>query len=198
MQAFSEITLTGEAVRLEPLRPEHADALVAAGRDGELFRSTVTLIPTRESIDAYIDVALGMAADGSGSPFVIVDPRSSKIIGSTRYCRADRANRQLEIGYTFIAGSYQRTRVNTEMKYLMLQHAFESLGANRIELRTHVRNQQSRQAILRLGASEEGVLRQHVLMPDGHWRDTVVFSILAGEWPLVKAGLRRKLDGVER
>jgi RimJ/RimL family protein N-acetyltransferase len=141
----------------------------------------------------YIDSALEAQAAGTAIPFATVERASGRVIGSTRYMNIDTANRRVEIGSTWLAKPWQRTAMNTEAKYLMLRHAFETLGCVRVELKTDALNQQSRQAILRIGAREEGTLRQHMVTWSGRLRDTVYFSILDSEWPGVKANLEAKL-----
>jgi RimJ/RimL family protein N-acetyltransferase len=142
----------------------------------------------------YIQTALDAQAAGVALPFATVHIASGQVIGSTRYMNIDRANRRVEIGSTWIARPWQRTAVNTEAKYLMLRHAFETLGCIRVELKTDVLNQRSRNAILRIGAREEGILRQHVITWSGRLRDSVYFSVLDAEWPGVKRDLERKLS----
>lgn len=191
---FAEpVTLAGDLVRLEPLRPDHHDALVEAARDGELWRLTYTSVPRPEAMQAQIEQHLAARAAGSRLPFVAVDLRSGRVIGMTTYLNLDPANRRLEIGYTWNAHSAQRTGTNTESKLLLLGHAFEHLHCLAVEFRTHWLNRQSRAAIERLGAKLDGVLRQHQIMPDGSLRDTVVYSIIDAEWPAVRAELRRRL-----
>ena len=190
---ITPITLEGHHVRLEPMSPAHEEALIAAAADGELWNSTVTIVPSRATIAAYIDTALKAQAEGHALPFVIIQKSAEKIVGSTRYFHIERDHRRLEIGYTWLSSSAQRTKVNTEAKLLLLTHAFERLGCIRVEFVTDVLNQQSRTAILRLGAKQEGVLRNHMIMPSGRYRDSVCFSIIEAEWPAVKAALQAKL-----
>ncbi len=188
-----EVVLESEAVRLMPLRSEHAPALQAAAADGELWRLWYTSVPSEDRMDGYIATALQDQAQGLALPFVVVDKASERIIGCTRFCHAVPAHRRVEIGYTWYAASFQRTAVNTHCKRLLLTHAFETLGAIAVEFRTHWHNQASRAAIARLGAKQDGVLRNHSIEPDGAYRDTVVFSILESEWPSVKKHLAFKL-----
>lgn len=190
---LNEVELESESVRLIPLRTEHADALVAAASDGELWNLWYTSVPNHETVDAYLQQALEQQRQGESLPFVVQDKMSGKIIGSTRFCHADPRNKRVEIGYTWYAKSYQRSAVNTECKLLLLTHAFESLDAIAVELRTHWHNQASRNAIARLGAKQDGVLRNHQKLPDGSYRDTVVFSIINQEWPAVRNSLHSKL-----
>ncbi len=189
----SPIILEGRHVRLEPLTPEHKDALNAAAEDGELWNSTVTIVPTRAEMAAYISVALDAQAQGRELPFVIFHKASNRIVGHTRFYDIERHDRHVEIGYTWLAASAQRTAINTESKLLLITHAFETWRCIRVSLITDVLNQQSRSAILRLGAKEEGVLRNHLIMPGGRYRDSVMFSIIEAEWPEVKARLEARL-----
>ena len=193
---LSPIVLEGQHVRLEPLSLAHEGSLIAAAGDGELWNSTLTIVPTRDTMPAYIAAALEAQARGQELPFVIVRKSSGedRVVGSTRFYLIDPENRHLEIGYTWLAASAQRTPVNTEAKLLLLTHAFETLGCIRVALITDVLNQQSQTAILRLGAKQEGVLRNHLIMPGGRYRDSVCFSIIEAEWPEVKAQLQAKLD----
>ena len=185
--------LEGRTVRLEPLLASHLDALCEVGLDPMLWRWTLDSVRTREDMQAYIAEALAGQESNTTRPFVIVDRLSQKPAGSTRYGNIDAKHRRVEIGWTWIAAPWQRTAVNTEAKYLLLQHAFETLGCVRVELKTDALNEQSRRAILRLGAVEEGVLRHHMITHDGRWRDTVYHSILVAEWPRVKERLESKL-----
>ena len=192
----SSVTLEGQQVRLEPLSLAHEEALIAAADDGELWNSTVTIVPTRATMAAYIEAALEGQAQGSELPFVIVRKVSGEVVGTTRFYEIVPADRRVAIGYTWLSASAQRTAVNTESKLLLLTHAFDHWQCVRVELLTDLLNQQSRAAILRLGAKEEGTLRSHMIMPNGRIRDSVVFSIISEEWPEVKARLAAKL-GIE-
>lgn len=199
MSYTEPVTLGGDHVTLTPLALADHDGLVAAARDGELWRLSYTSVPTPEAVSADIDAKLALWAAGTMLPFVVrrLAPRAAaggEIVGRTTYCNIDERNRHLEIGHTWYAAAAQRSGVNTETKLLLLTHAFETLDCVRVELRTHALNRRSRTAIERLGASLEGVFRQHVLMPDGSWRNTCVYAIVAHEWPAVKAELRRRLD----
>ena len=187
------VTLQGNQVRLEPLAAEHAPGLRAALLDGHLWRLWYTAVPTPDSVEAYIDTALRGQDAGTDLPFVVRDG-AGEIVGCTRYCRIEQDNHRLEIGYTWYAQRVQRTALNTEAKRLLLGHAFETLGAIAVEFRTDWFNQRSRAAIARLGAKQDGVLRNHQRSPDGLHRDTVVFSIIAPEWPMVRKHLRYRLD----
>jgi N-acetyltransferase len=191
---ITPVTLEGQHVRLEPLLAAHEDALVAAAADGELWNSTVTIVPTRDGMAEYIHAALQAKAQETELAFVIVQKASERIVGTTRFYEIKPTDRGAAIGYTWISVSAQRTPVNTEAKLLLLTHAFENWKCIRVELITDVLNQQSRAAILRLGAKEEGILRNHLIMPNGRVRDSVCFSIIDKEWPEVKAGLKEKLE----
>ena len=187
------VTLSGSRVLLEPLSLEHLDGLSAAVKDGELWNLWYTSIPSPEKAEGYIKTALDMRANAGAMPFIIRDRESSTIIGCTRYFNVDELNQRLEIGHTWYSESYQRTAGNTESKYLLLSHAFEELNAIAVEFRTHWHNHKSRAAIARLGAKQDGVLRNHTRSADGIYRDTVVFSIIDLEWPAVKQSLQFKL-----
>jgi len=187
-------TLEGRHVCLEPLSAKHADALNAAAADGELWTLWYTSVPDRAGMDDWIAAALDARRRGEQQAFVVRERASGDIVGSTRYCHVDAANRRLEIGHTWYARRVQRSAVNSECKRLLLAHAFETLGCIAVEFRTHWHNQRSRAAIARLGAKLDGVLRNHRIMPDGSLRDTVVFSIIASEWPAVRRSLDFKLQ----
>ena len=187
------VTLEGQQTRLEPLSLAHHKALLTAAGDGELWNSSVTLVPNRDTMTGYIEAALTAQTRGSELPFVVIRKSSGKVVGTTRFYEIDPNDRRLAIGYTWLSVSAQRTAVNTEAKLLLLTHAFEFWKFNRVEFITDVLNQQSRLAILRLGAKEEGILRSHMVMPNGRIRDSVCFSIIADEWPEVKAGLTTRL-----
>ena len=190
---LTPVTLEGRHVRLEPLAKAHLAALCAIGLDPELWELIPYRVATPEDMAAYIQTVLDLQAAGSALPFATVHAPTGQVIGSTRYLNIDRANRRVEIGATWIARPWRRTAVNTEAKYLMLRHAFETLGCIRVELKTDALNQRSRTAILRLGAKEEGTLRKHMLTWNGRQRDSVYFSILDNEWPSVKTSLETKL-----
>jgi N-acetyltransferase len=187
------VVLEGRHVRLEPLSLDHHAQLCRVGLDGDLLRWTESYTPTVEGVRQYIETALAVQARGSALPFAVVSKDVGQAIGSTRYGNIDRANRRVEIGWTWYGRDYQRTAVNTESKYLLLRHAFETLGCIRVELKTDALNERSRKAILRIGAKEEGVFRHHILMPSGRIRDTAYFSIIDDEWPDVKARLEGML-----
>jgi N-acetyltransferase len=196
---ISPVTLEGQHVRLEPLLLKHEEGLIAAASDGELWKSTVTIVPSSPAgmID-YIQAALNGQAQGRELPFVIIHKHSNKVVGTTRFYEIRTNDRAVAIGYTWLSQTAQRTAVNTESKLLLLTHAFEYWQCNRVELITDVLNQQSRAAILRLGAKEEGVLRKHLILPSGRIRDSVIFSIIADEWPEVKLRLKAKLGAIGR
>jgi RimJ/RimL family protein N-acetyltransferase len=183
------VILRGVAVRLEPLTMDHSPALARVGLEPELWRLIPTPVTTPAEMDAYIARALDEARQGIAVPFVIMDQASDQVLGSTRYGSIDSLHRRLEIGWTWITPAFQRTAINTEMKLLLLTHAFEELGANRVELKTDALNEQSRNAIRRIGATEEGTFRHHMVTASGRIRDTVYFSIIVTEWPPVKARL---------
>jgi RimJ/RimL family protein N-acetyltransferase len=186
-------TLRGRHVQLEPLRPEHAEGLRAAASDGRLWELTYTNVPEPGDVEAWLDAALAKQAAGEQLAFT-VRAADGRIVGSTRYYELLPDTPRLCIGYTWYAKSVQRTGLNTEAKLLLLGHAFEALRCASVGFHTSVLNLASRAAIARLGAREEGILRQHMRHRDGSLRDTVCFSILDREWPAVKAGLRAKLQ----
>lgn len=195
---ISPTVLTGPHVRLVPLSGEHHDALVQAVRDGELWQLWYTTIPSPEGMAAEITRRLDLQAKGSMCPFAVIDPGSGQAVGMTSYMNIDATNRRVEIGSTWYRRSVQRSPLNTEAKRLLLAHAFEQLDCIAVEFRTHFFNQQSRRAIERLGAKLDGVLRSHQINPHpmavGALRDTCVYSIVASEWPNVKAHLDFQLS----
>jgi RimJ/RimL family protein N-acetyltransferase len=193
--AIGPVILEGRHVRLEPLTMDHHGALWEIAQDPELWRWSGTDIRAPEDLRRYMETALREQAEGRSLPFATIVRAAGRPVGSTRFGSIDRANRHVEIGWTWIGRAWQRTAVNTEAKLLMLAHAFETLGCMRVELKTDVLNQQSRAAISRLGAKEEGILRKHILTQRGRARDTVYYSILDEEWPAVKARLEAKLNG---
>lgn len=188
------VTLEGRYVRLVPLALEHTAGLCEVGLDEELWRWTATAVATREEMRGYVETALEEASRGTSLPFATIDKTSGRVVGSTRFGNIDRANRHVEIGWTWVARQWQRTSINTEAKYLMLAHAFETLGAIRVELKTDSLNERSRRAILRIGAQEEGTFRNHMITHTGRFRHSVYFSIIESEWPTVKAALDGKLS----
>ncbi|VWD00411.1 GNAT family N-acetyltransferase [Burkholderia lata] len=185
--------LTGERVELRPLDASGRQALLDAAADGQLWNLKVTVVPGPETIDAYIDTALQGRATGTVMPFTIVDRASGRVIGSTRFWKIDRKNRKLEIGHTWLSESAQRTRANTEAKWLLLGYAFDVMHCVRVQFTTDELNEKSRAAILRLGAKQEGIVRHERIMPDGRKRNSVRFSIIDDEWPEVRARLLAKL-----
>jgi N-acetyltransferase len=190
----SPVTLEGRHVRLEPLANGHLAGLAKVGLDEELWRWIPTPVRTREEMATYIETALNEQERGTSLPFAILEKATSRAIGSTRYGNIDRTHHRVEIGWTWVAREWQRTAMNTEAKYLLLGHAFESLGCRRVELKTDSLNERSRAAILRIGAKEEGVFRNHMITESGRIRDSVYFSIIDSEWPAVKARLESKLN----
>ncbi|WP_144138209.1 GNAT family N-acetyltransferase [Paraburkholderia sp. BCC1884] len=186
-------TLTGKTVELQPLQPEHRQALIDAAADGQLWNMTVTVVPGPDTMGNFIATALESRDTGTVMPFVIVRRDTGKIVGSTRFWKIDRVNRKLEIGHTWLSRSVQRSGVNTEAKYLLLRYAFESLQCVRVQLTTDESNEKSRAAILRIGAKLEGIVRHERIMPDGRKRNSARFSIIDDEWAAVKAMLEERL-----
>jgi len=187
------IVLEGRHVRLEPLQKGHLAGLAAVGLDEELWRWIPTQVRTAEEMAAYIETALQEHERGASLPFALVERATGRIIGSTRYGSIERLHRRVEIGWTWVAREWQRTAANTEAKYLLLRHAFETLGCIRVELKTDSLNERSRAAILRIGAREEGIFRNHMITASGRIRHSVYFSIIDAEWPEVKARLEARL-----
>jgi RimJ/RimL family protein N-acetyltransferase len=190
------LTLEGSIVRLEPVRREHAHLFWEAAKDSleDIFRWIPYSMRTPQDFDRLIEKAFAEQERGESTVFATVERGSQRVIGSTRFMNIDRANRRVEIGSTWLAPAWQRTAVNTEAKFLMLRHAFEVWHSLRVELKTDALNQKSRNAILRLGAKEEGTLRKHLVTSTGRIRDTVYFSVIDHEWPEVKKNLEAKLD----
>ena len=184
------VTLRGSRVVLEPMSLAHVPALLRVGLDPELWRWIPTGVANEEEMRAYVEKALDEQRGGVSLPFVIVANPGSQVVGSTRYGNIDLSNRRLEIGWTWVTASHQRTAVNTEAKLLLLTHAFERLGVHRVELKTDALNRRSRAAIARLGAVEEGIFRKHIVTASGRVRDTVYYSIIDTEWPTVKGRLQ--------
>ncbi len=183
-------TLTGRThCVLEPLQLEHGDELLEAAKDGEIYNLWYTFVSNPEAVLNYVATALEMRAKLGAMPYVVRRLSDGKIVGTTRYFCVDAVNKRLEIGHTWYSASVQRTGLNTEAKYLLLKAAFETYEAIAVEFRTHFFNFQSREAIARLGAKQDGILRNHAVMPNGTLRDTVVFSIINSEWPAVKQHL---------
>lgn len=188
------VTLEGRFARLEPLSREHIDPLAEVALDDDIWRFTQSVIRTRDDLAAYVDAALSLRDEGSALPFATIDRASGRAAGSSRFGSIDRANRRVEIGWTWLGAGFQRTALNTEAKYLMLRHAFEELGCIRVEFKTDSLNERSRRALLRIGAKEEGTFRNHMITPSGRLRHSVYFSIIDAEWPAVKAGLEGMLS----
>ena len=195
LNIVTPVTLEGSVVRLEPLRPEHAEVSWEVARENldEIFRWIPYRMRSVEDFQAVVAKALSEQERGESVPFATVERASGQVIGSTRFMNIDRVNRHVEIGSTWIATPWQRSAVNTEAKFLMLRHAFEMWQCIRVELKTDALNQRSRNAILRIGAKEEGTLRKHLITWTGRVRDTVYFSILDSEWPEARAKLEDKL-----
>lgn len=193
MLHIAPVTLSTDLLALRPLSLDDVPALAAAASDGAQWEKRTTTVPRPEGFEEYVRKALDLQNVGLALPFTTVVREGGRVVGSTRFMNIDAANHRVEIGTTWIAGSWQRTFVNTHAKFLMLRHAFEGLGCIAVELRTHKLNDQSRAAIERLGAKLDGILRQHMIMPDGHIRDTAVYSILREEWPAVKARLEERM-----
>ena len=192
--ALSPVALAGRHVRLEPLGRHHVALLAPVASDRDLWRLTREDASTPEALGAYIERALAARDEGSALPFAIVEHGSGRAIGSTRFGNYSAIDRRIEIGWTWVGRPWQRTAVNSEAKLLLLTHAFETLGIRRVELKTDVLNERSRDAIRRLGATEEGIFREHMVTESGRIRDSVWFSILAREWEAVKARLTAALD----
>ena len=183
------IILEGENVRLEPLRTDHLENLCKVGLEDSIWRWMTVHVKTKDEMLKYIEAALDEQKRGVSLPFVTIEKSSGEIVGSTRFGNIDRQNRRVEIGWTWINPKWQRTAINTEAKFLMLEQAFEKWKCIRVELKTDALNEQSRNAILRIGATEEGILRQHLITDSGRFRDSVYFSIIDAEWEKVKKNL---------
>lgn len=188
------VSLKGRHVTLEPMSMDHVDGLAEVGLEPSIWEFSVDRISDKSGMSGLVEAALADRDRGTALPFVTKLADSNKIVGSTRFGNIDLANRKTEIGWTWIAPAWQRTNVNTEAKLLMLTHAFEMWRCIRIEFKTDATNIRSRKAILRLGATEEGTLRQHMITDTGRFRDSVYFSILDIEWGRVKSGLIEKLE----
>ena len=191
------VTLEGRFVRLEPLSMSHHAALCEVGLDKDLWRWIPEPVNTSDDMRAYIQAALDTAREVSALPFATVERATGRVIGSTRFGNIDRKNRRVEIGWTWLGHNWQRTAANTEAKYLMLRHAFETWGCIRVELKTDSLNERSRRAILRIGAKEEGTLRNHMTTWTGRLRNTVYFSVIESEWPDVKTRLETMISRKE-
>ena len=188
------LALVGREVTLEPLTPHHVGGLVDAARDGELWKLWYTSVPAPDGMAVELERRLSLQQQGSMLPWAVRVNRSGQLAGMTTYLNADAVNRRVEIGATWYRVSSQRTGLNTECKLLLLRHAFETLQCVAVEFRTHVLNRASRRAIERLGAKQDGILRNHMLLPNGTLRDTCVYSIIAAEWPVVRANLQALLE----
>lgn len=187
------VVLTGERAKLVPLEAAHADALYEAGRNPDIWAYLPTWVASPNDMVRFVQEALLARTEGKDLPFVILDQQNDQVVGSTRLCDVSPAHRNLEIGWTWLSPHVWRTRINTECKYLLLRHCFETLQTLRVQLKTDARNIRSQAAIERLGAIKEGILRRHRVMPDGYVRDSVYYSILLEEWPRVKERLENRL-----
>lgn len=192
------VTLEGRQVRLEPLAMAHLAGLAEIGLDEELWRWIPVPVRTREDLAAYIQTALDEQERGVSLPFALVEKTTGRAIGSTRYGNIDRTHHRVEIGWTWVGREWQRTAVNTEAKYLLLRHAFEMLRCIRVELKTDSLNERSRAAILRIGAREEGIFRNHMITASGRIRHSAYYSIVDTEWPAAKARLETMLKSRQR
>lgn len=193
------VVLEGERVRLEPLSRDHLEALAAVAFDPEIWRFTIARPTDRSGLEAWLEAALANARAGTEVPFATIDRASGRAIGSSRFLNIAPENRRLEIGWTWLAPAFQRTGANREVKLLQLSHAFEALGANRVEFKTDSRNERSRAALLGIGAQFEGIFRNHVIMPDGPLRHSAWYAVTVEDWPAVKARLVQLVaDGAGR
>jgi RimJ/RimL family protein N-acetyltransferase len=183
------VILAGSRVRLEPLGRDHLADLARVAFDQAVWRWTIARPQDTAGLERWLEAALANAEAGTERPFATIDCPSGRAIGSTRFMSIVPEHRRLEIGWTWVGTAYQRTGANREAKLLQLSHAFEVLGANRVEFKTHARNERSRAALAGIGATFEGIFRSHMIMPDGPLRDSAYFSVIADEWPTVKAGL---------
>jgi len=192
------VVLTGRRVRLEPLAEDHLDDLAAVGLDPAIWTWTIARPTDGEGLGRWLETALGNAAAGTEVPFATIDLASGRAIGSTRFLSIVPEHRRLEIGWTWVGRSFQRTGANREAKLLQLTHAFEDLGANRVEFKTDSRNEPSRAALLGIGTTFEGIFRNHMVMPDGRLRHSAYYSVVAEDWPAVKARLEARLARPDR
>lgn len=193
MPWIEDVTLEGASVRLAPMTLDHVDALCAVGLDPAIWQWMPAKVRDRAGMAAFVESCVAARDAGTALPFVTVVRDSALVVGATRFMNMVPADLRVEIGGTWIAPAWQRTRVNSEAKYLMLGHAFDQWGCRRVEFKTSARNARSRAAILRLGATEEGTLRKHMVQEDGSARDSVYFSIVDDEWPAIKARLEAAL-----
>jgi RimJ/RimL family protein N-acetyltransferase len=187
------VVLTGQLIRLEPLSLAHVDDLAEAGSDPSIWALTIARPVDRAGIEAWVRAAVAATQAGTDVPFATIDLASGRAVGSTRFMSIVPDHRRLEIGWTWLGLEYQRSGANREAKLLQLTHAFEDLGANRVEFKTDARNEKSRNALLGIGASFEGIFRSHMIMPTGPLRDSAYYSVIAPEWPAVKAALSAAL-----
>jgi RimJ/RimL family protein N-acetyltransferase len=194
MSRFTQRTLNGQVVRLEPLNQSHLPGLKSVVEDGQLWRLMATSVPHPDELEHWFQQAMDEQHEGVSQVYATVSQTGDQVLGSSRFLNTHWGHARTEIGFTFIAKSQQRSAVNTEAKYLMLEHAFTDLGFNRVAFRTDHLNQVSRRAIERLGVKYEGLLRNHMVMADGRVRDTVVYSIIAHEWPGIKQHLKERLQ----
>jgi RimJ/RimL family protein N-acetyltransferase len=187
------VILEGEYVRLEPLRGDHLPDILKVGMDESIWKWTNNIVKREADLERYVRTALADQSHGLALPFVTIERSSGTVVGSTRFGNIDVANQKVEIGWTWINPNWQRTAINTEAKLLMLSHAFEVWGCIRVELKTDSNNERSRNAMLRIGATEEGTLRNHMITESGRLRDSVYFSIIDSEWAAIKKDLIAKL-----
>ncbi len=187
------IILEGAFVRLEPLSMDHHARFCAVGLDAELWRVSTDVVRSPEEMKSYIETALRWQTEGHALPFAIVEKSTNTVVGSTRYAAIEHHHRRLEVGWTWVARNWQRTAINTEAKYLLLKHAFETLGCIRVEFKTDSLNEKSRRALARIGAAEEGILRNHLITHSGRFRHSVYYSIIDTEWPMVRLRLEESL-----
>lgn len=195
---FNEVVLETNNIKLQPINITHKEDLINASADGNLSDLWFTSVPTLNNIENYITKAIEDFKLDKGLAFIVIDKKTNKVIGTTRFTNATPEHRRLEIGYTWYSQTFQKTYVNSECKLLLLTHAFEELKAIAIEFRTNWYNFPSRNAILRLGAKQDGILRNHQIMPDGSLRDTIIFSIIESEWKTCKRALRYKIEQIHK
>lgn len=193
MMKVEPVLLQGEFVRLEPMRVDHLPALCRVGLDPSLWELTANIVKDEGDLERYVRSALADQMLGKAVPFVTIERESGTVVGSTRFGNIDTANRKTEIGWTWINPKWQRTVINTEAKLLMLTHAFEVWKCIRVEFKTDIKNERSRNAMKRIGCVEEGVLRNHMITESGRFRDSIYFSIIESEWAKVKEDLMSKL-----
>lgn len=193
---LNEIVLETELVKLIPLKLNHKEDLLIAAEDGNLSNLWFTSVPSQNNIDSYLEKAINDNKQDTGLAFVVIDKKTNKVIGTTRYTNATPEHKRLEMGYTWYSKSFQKTYVNSECKLLLLTYAFEELKAIAVEFRTNWYNFPSRNAILRLGAKQDGVIRNHQMLPDGSFRNTVIFSIIECEWQTCKRALKHKIEQI--